>query len=125
MIIHRDIDSVWINTSNGITVYFHYNHMIGKMTAYVRTVCGVSQHEEFGECKSIQDGRDKIKSLTQKDADEIFDKIKNWESNKNYPFEGFKNISYTEPILKTEIISIDNAEYRKLTKQLYPKTKKK
>lgn len=92
-IIYQNIDSVWINTSDGVTVYCSHNHLAGRMTAYIKTPCGVTQHDHFGRCDSIKDGRKKLKELTQADADRIFNQIRNWPSNKKHELEYFRDAS--------------------------------
>ena len=99
MIIYKNIDSVWINTSEGVTVYFHYNEVANYMMAYVRTECGVSQHTSFGKCKSIEDGRSQLESFNQQDANRIFQEILGWDGNRDYGIENFLSVSHEEPLV--------------------------
>jgi hypothetical protein len=98
MKIYQDIETVWINTSHGVTVYFHYNHLAGNMSGHVITSWRVSQTQIFGSCKSIVDGRNQIAKLTQKDADSLFATILKWDINKHYVFENYLVESYKRPI---------------------------
>lgn len=98
MIMHRNIDSVWINTSNGVTVYFGFNHLAGYMIGYVNTPCGVSIHMPFGKCRSIKNGRQKLALLDQGDADRLFNEILELDRWKDYGIENFQAVSVTEPI---------------------------
>lgn len=98
MIIYKNIDSVWINTTDGVTVYFSYNHLAGHMSAYVNTPCGVPQIQTFGKCENIADGRKQLEKLAQDHANLIFNQIRNWGSNKNKELEYFQEVSYVEPI---------------------------
>ena len=98
MIIYKNIDTVWINTTDGVTVYFSHNYLAGYMSAYVRTPCGVPQIQPFGECKSVEDGRKQLGELTQSDADRLFKEIRSWKSNKQTELKYFQDASCVEPI---------------------------
>lgn len=98
MIIHSNIDSVWINTKEGVTVYFNHNHLGGYMSGYVNTPCGPFIVIPFGKCDSIEDGREQLKKLNQKDADRIFAEILDLEEWKDYGIENFQTVSETQPI---------------------------
>lgn len=100
MLIYKNIDSVWINTIEGVTVYFSYNHLAGYMSGYVRTPCGVSQIQTFGKCDSIEDGRKQLSELKQEDANQLFNQILDWEPwrNRDEEIENYKMVSLTEPI---------------------------
>ena len=90
MIIYKNIDSVWINTSDGVTVYFSYNLPAKKMSAYVNTPCGVPE--------SIEEGRLNLEKLNRNDADEVFKEIKKWSSNLNYDLDYFLQVSHKMPL---------------------------
>ncbi len=98
MIIYKNIDSVWINTTDGVTVYFSYNLPAKKMSAYIRTPCGVPQFTYFGECENIEEGRLNLENLSQYDADEVFKEIKNWSSNSNTDLDYFLEVSHKTPL---------------------------
>lgn len=98
MIIYKNIDSVWINTTGGVTVYFSYNLPAKKMSAYINTPCGVPQITQFGKCESIEEGRTNLESFNQKNADEVFETIKNWNSNLNTDLEYYLEVSYKTPL---------------------------
>ena len=98
MIIYKNIDSVWINTSDGVTVYFSYNLPAKKMSAYVNTPCGVPQITHFGKSESIEEGRLNLEKLNRNDADEVFKEIKKWRSNLNYDLDYFLQVSHKMPL---------------------------
>ena len=98
MIIYKIPDSVWINTSDGVTIYFSYNELAGYMSCYAMNACGIPNSQPFGNCKSREDGRRQLEKLTQSDADRLFSEIRDWDMNKDYPLELWQEASCTEPI---------------------------
>ena len=98
MIIYKTPDTVWINTSDGVTVYFSYNHLAGYMSCYVLNACGIPNSQPFGRCESIEDGRNQLSNLTQDDANRLFSEIQKWRINEDYPLELWKEASLTQPI---------------------------
>ena len=98
MIIYKNIDSLWINTIHGVTVYFSYNHLFGCMSGYINTPCGVPQVQTFGKCESVKDGRNQLSKLTQLDANALFEQIKSWESNVNTGVDYFISSSISNPV---------------------------
>jgi hypothetical protein len=98
MIMYKNIDSVWINTRKGVTVYFSYNHLAGYMSCYILSACGIPNIQPFGKCDSIEDGRKQLTTLTQNDADKMFAEIQSWESNKKYPIEHWLEKSLLNPL---------------------------
>jgi len=98
MIIYKILDTVWINSSDGVTVYFSYNELAGYMSCYILSACGIPHVQPFGDCKSVEDGRKKLTELTQADADKLFSEIRAWSSNQDYPLELWQEASCTQPI---------------------------
>ena len=93
MIVYKNIDSVWINTTEGVTVYFNYNHLAGYMSGYVNTPCGPFIIVPFGKCVSIEDGRKQLNQLSQIDADKLFSEILELDNWKDYGIENFLLVS--------------------------------
>lgn len=98
MIIYRDVDTVWINATNGVTVYFGYDLHEGKVSGRVKTPCGVSQIDYLPiKTQTYREGRSRLRNLTQKDADALFNKVKSWEGNQSQPLDYFLQVSHKEP----------------------------
>lgn len=98
MIIYKNIDSVWINTTEGVTVYFSYNLPAKKMSASINTPCGVPQIANFGKCKSVDEGRSNLETLNQSDANQIFETIKSWSRNINTDLDYYLEVSHKTPL---------------------------
>ena len=98
MIIYKNIDSVWINTTDGVTVYFSYNLPAKKMSAHIKTPCGVPQITHFGRCETIEEGRANLESYNQDNANEVFKTLKNWSNNLNTDLDYYLEVSYKTPL---------------------------